>query len=124
MELQNLKKLAQLKAVILSMEKDFGLADMSEHERLILNAMSEFSEGEDGLVTSRKLRGSVYCRDLSAPTYHRALKSLLDQKILQPAEGRKTGLYRPVQSGLASLGRLQNLLVKERFQCPVVGGCG
>ena len=40
MELQNLKKLAQLKAVILSMEKDFGLAEMSEHERLILNAMS------------------------------------------------------------------------------------
>ena len=94
MELQNLKKLAQLKAVILSTEKDFGLAEMSEHERLILNAMSEFSDGEDGLVTSRKLRSSVYCRDLSAPTYHRALKSLLDQNILRPAEGRKTGLYR------------------------------
>jgi hypothetical protein len=36
----------------------------------------------------------VYCESLSAPTYHRALKSLLDKKILQPAEGRKTGLYR------------------------------
>ena len=60
MELQNLKKLAQLKAVILSMEKDFGLADMSEHERLILNAMSEFAEGEDGLVTSRKLLSLIH----------------------------------------------------------------
>ena len=72
MELQNLKKLAQLKAVILSMEKDFGLAEMSEHERLILNAMSEFSEGEDGLVTSRKLRSSLLQRlirtDLSPGT--------------------------------------------------------
>ena len=94
LDLQNLKKLAQLKSVILSMEKDFGLADMSEQERLIISAMSEFSNQEDALVTSRKLRSSVYCESLSAPTYHRALKSLLDKKILQPAEGRKTGLYR------------------------------
>jgi hypothetical protein len=94
LDLQNLKKLAQLKSVILSMEKDFGLADMSEQERLIISAMSEFSNQEEALVTSRKLRNSVYGESLSAPTYHRALKSLLDKKILQPAEGRKTGLYR------------------------------
>ena len=69
MELQNLKKLAQLKAVILSMEKDFGLAEMSEHERLILNAMSEFSDGEDGLVTRES-----YAAVSTAETYpHRPI---------------------------------------------------
>jgi len=66
LDLQNLKKLAQLKSVILSMEKDFGLAEMSEQERLIISAMSEFSNQEEALVTSRKLRNSVYCESLSA----------------------------------------------------------
>jgi DNA-binding transcriptional ArsR family regulator len=90
----NLKKLAQLKSVILGMEKDFGLADMTEQERRILSAMSELAEQEDSLVSSKALRNSLYCADLSAPTYHRALKSLLDQGLLRPPEGRKTGIYR------------------------------
>ena len=53
LDLQNLKKLAQLKSVILSMEKDFGLADMSEQERLIISAMSEFSNQEEDRKSTR-----------------------------------------------------------------------
>ena len=56
-----------------------------------LNAMSEFAEGEDGLVTSRKLRGRRgFIRTHLPP----GTQITPDQKILQPAEGRKTGLYR------------------------------
>ena len=91
---ENLKKLAQLKAVILGMEKDFGISEMTEQERRILSAMSELGHSDDSLVSSKALRNSLYCADLSAPTYHRALKSLLDQHLIRPAEGRKTGLYR------------------------------
>ena len=91
---ENLKKLAQLKAVILGMEKDFGLSNMTEQERRILSAMSELGAQDDSLVSSKALRNSLYCADLSAPTYHRALKSLLDKGLLQPPEGRKTGVYR------------------------------
>ena len=91
---ENLKKLAQLKAVILGMEKDFGLSNMTEQERRILSAMSELSAQDDSLVSSKALRNSLYCADLSAPTYHRALKSLLDKGLLRPPEGRKTGVYR------------------------------
>ena len=94
MKRENLKKLAQLKAVILGMEKDFGLADLTEQERRILSAMSEIGSSDDSLVSSKALRNSLYCADLSAPTYHRALKALLDKQYLKPAEGRKTGLYR------------------------------
>ena len=94
MKRENLKKLAQLKAVILGMEKDFGLDDLTEQERRILSAMSEIGTTDDSLVSSKALRNSLYCIDLSAPTYHRALKALLDKQYLKPAEGRKTGLYR------------------------------
>jgi len=75
MKRENLKKLAQLKAVILGMEKDFGLDDLTEQERRILSAMSEIGTGDDSLVSSKAVRNSLYCADLSAPTYHRALKA-------------------------------------------------
>ena len=65
-----------------------------EQERRILSAMSEIGTTDDSLVSSKALRNSLYCVDLSAPTYHRALKALLDKQYLKPAEGRKTGLYR------------------------------
>jgi hypothetical protein len=68
MKRENLKKLAQLKAVILGMEKDFGLADLTEQERRILSAMSEIGTGDDSLVSSKAVRNSLYCADLSAPT--------------------------------------------------------
>ena len=76
MKRENLKKLAQLKAVILGMEQDFGLADLTEQERRILNAMSEIGTSDDSLVSSKAVRNSLYCADLSAPTYHQSPKSL------------------------------------------------
>jgi hypothetical protein len=93
MNLQNLRKLAQLKAVLIDMEQDFGLSELTEQEIRILSAMTETLGPDVSLVSSKQLRNSLYCKSLSSPTYHRALKSLLQKSLLKPAEGRKTGLY-------------------------------
>ncbi|MBT5203899.1 MAG: hypothetical protein HOL98_10645 [Gammaproteobacteria bacterium] len=93
MNLQNLRKLAQLKAVLIDMEQDFGVSNLTEQEIRILSAMTETLGPDVSLVSSKTIRNSLYCKSLSSPTYHRALKALLSKQILKPAQGRKTGLY-------------------------------
>ncbi|MEH6836710.1 MULTISPECIES: hypothetical protein [Falsihalocynthiibacter] len=83
---------AQLKKMLLGMEKDLGFDTLSESEKSILYAVIDLEGGSaihSSLIKSHELTDS-----LTKPTFHRALKSLVSKGYIIHEDGTKTGLYR------------------------------
>ncbi|MBK1636509.1 hypothetical protein CKO19_12285 [Rhodovulum adriaticum] len=86
-------QLSKLYELLSAMERDLGMDQLSGEERRIVYAMSEMADA-DAEISSRDLREHAFCRDISTPTYYRALKRLTARGMLTVPRGRKTGAYR------------------------------
>ena len=75
------------------MEKDLGLAKLSQNEIDILCAASDLRE-EDSTIESAKLKKHPLITDMKPATFHRALKSLLKRNIMTHNENSKSKHYR------------------------------
>lgn len=88
-----MKSIAELRALLLGMERSAGLDDLSQPERDVLCAAHSVHGKKNGFILSDEIRHNVLAERLSQPTYQRALKSLVEKGYLCHAPGHKKGVY-------------------------------
>ncbi len=89
-----LDALAQLREVLIGMEADLGLQTLSQRELDILYAVRRLTaESESDSVRTESLRQHPLVRQISQPTYNRAIKSLVEKGYLRNAPAKKVGSY-------------------------------
>lgn len=76
-----LSKLAELRKLMLSMERSLGLQDLTPVERDIYYAANELSENGNGVRTVGLIEHTLL-QTVSRPTFFRALKSLVNKGYL------------------------------------------
>ena len=88
----NLVELGRLRKLVLQMEHDLGLGDLSQNEVDILCAASEIWISKN-IIESSKIREHELVNTMKPATFHRALKSLLDKKIITHFKDSKSKRY-------------------------------
>ena len=77
----------------MTMERDLGLIALSHNEKDVLYAVQSVLAVSDGVAKSDEIRSHDLVQDMSQPTFHRALKSLLERGLLRHAPDTKAGSY-------------------------------
>ncbi|MDC0739216.1 hypothetical protein N6L24_13090 [Cognatishimia sp. SS12] len=90
--MQEISKLAELRKLLLGMERALGLEDLSAVERDIYYAASELSTEAPGVRTTGLLSHALL-EDVSRPTFFRALKSLVGKGYLSQSNASRRGVY-------------------------------
>jgi len=96
-------QLAHLRDVLHEMEQNLGLEDLTRKERDILLAFyaNATSDASFGLVSSTdRVRAHPTLEAVSQPTFHRALRRLLERGLVKRPEGLPAGMYSVPYSGL------------------------
>lgn len=91
--LQPFQALVKLRTLLLEMERDIGLQELSSVEVDILLAVHAVADESTRIATSESIRNHPLAVDLAQATYHRALRSLLASGYLRKAPGTKAGRY-------------------------------
>ena len=84
---------AQLREIVMTMERDLGLTALSHNEKEVLYAVQSVLAVSDSIAKSDEIRSHDLVQDMSQPTFHRALKSLLARGLLRHAPDTKAGSY-------------------------------
>ncbi len=82
----------QLKKMLVGMERDIGLDELSDPEKTVLYSFIDLDVGE--AINSGAVRDHILTLKLSKPTFHRALKSLVKKGFVTHEAGTKTAQYR------------------------------
>ena len=88
-----LKRVGQLRALLLEMESSLGLTELSPSERDVLYAISAICDVDPSGAKSEAIRAHPLVVAIPPASFHRALRALIDQGYVQPAEHRRAGLY-------------------------------
>lgn len=88
-----LKPIAKLRMLLVQMEVDLGIDNLSHGERDLLYAFVAESSGEGSVVTTNEVRRNPIIKDMSDPTLYRYILSLLEKDVLSLAPGRRRGAY-------------------------------
>lgn len=100
-------QLAHLRDVLHQMEQNLGFEELSRKERDILLAFyaNASMDASFGLVSSTdRVRAHPTLETVSQPTFHRALRRLLDRGMVARPEGLPAGMYAiPVGTQIASV---------------------
>ena len=88
----NLVELVRLRKLVLQMEHDLGLGGFSQNEVDILCAASDIW-GRKKMIESSKIREHELVNTMKPATFHRALKSLLEKKIITHFKNSKSKRY-------------------------------
>lgn len=94
---RTLCQISRLRAVLDEMERDFGLRDLSRNERDIILAFCELTRDDptgEQECTTENVRASPIVRDISRPTFHRALKNLIERGMIERGPDLRMGVYR------------------------------
>ena len=84
---------AQLRELLLGMEHELGIGDLSQNEKDVLYAVQiAFSTG-NGVARSDDIRNHILLRSMTQPTFHRSLKSLVKKGLVSHAPDTKAGSY-------------------------------
>ncbi|WP_152612908.1 MarR family transcriptional regulator [Tateyamaria sp. ANG-S1] len=97
MDTKLLGQIAQLRALLEEMEKDFGMHELSRNERDIVLAFCaciKDSKSDDGMCSTDVVRANPIVKEISQPTFHRTLKQLIKRGLIERCEGFPMGLYR------------------------------
>ena len=90
---QRYLNVAQLRELLLGMERDLGLGDLSQNEKDVFYAVQSVIAGSDGVARSDDIKGHSLVFEMTQPTFHRSLKNLLDRGLLAHAPSTKAGSY-------------------------------
>lgn len=82
----------QIKKLLVGMEKDIGLDELSDPEKSIFYAAIDLSNG--AAIHSNNIRTHSLAANLTKATFFRALKALVTKGLLVHEVGTKTGQYR------------------------------
>ncbi len=85
-------QLAQLRGLLHEMESDLGFGTLSRNERDVLLAFHAVSES--GHCTTEQVRAQPTMHELSQPTFHRALKKLIEKGFIEKSPDLPHGTYR------------------------------
>lgn len=88
----DISKLAELRKLLLGMERAMGLEDLSAVERDIYYAATELACNNHGVRTTGLLSHSLV-ESVSRPTFFRALKSLVNKGYLAQSSTSRRGVY-------------------------------
>jgi len=91
--MEKLKILLDLRRLLLSMERELGLDDLSGPELDIFLAAQSLTSKCGEVVTSSNIRGHDLVKSFAPATYHRALKHLVELGLLRKAPGAKAKSY-------------------------------
>ncbi len=91
--MEKLKLIFELRDMLRHMELDIGLDDLSRAERDILMVAHMLSAEPGDSIASDEIRSHNLVKSIAQATYHRALRTLLDQGFLETAVGSKTKRY-------------------------------
>lgn len=96
-KLSMLAQLSNLREVIHEMESDLGLAALERKERDILIAFyaTSTADPKHGRVSrTEAVRRHPTLSDISQPTFHRALRRLVERGLIARPAGLPAGTYR------------------------------
>lgn len=88
----DISKLAELRKLLLGMERSMGLEDLSSVERDIYYAATDLATHNHGVRTTGLLSHSLV-EHVSRPTFFRALKSLVNKGYLSQGSTSRRGIY-------------------------------
>ena len=84
---------AQLRELLLGMEHELGIDDLSQNEKDVLYAVQIASSAGSGVARSDDIRNHILLRTMTQPTFHRSLKSLVKKGMVGHAPNTKAGSY-------------------------------
>ena len=84
---------AQLRELLLGMERDLGLGHLSQNEKDVFYAVNSLITARDGLAKSDEIKSHDLVREMTQPTSHRCLKNLVNMRLLAHAPNTKAGSY-------------------------------
>ena len=85
--------LAQLRELLVGMERDLGLSSLTRNELDVLYALRRLSAQTGQIVRSELIRNHTLVKEMSQPTFHRSLRALIEKGYIQSAPMRKAGAY-------------------------------
>ena len=83
----------ELRKLLLGMEKDLGLGQLSQNEKDVLYAVMSVISDRQGIAKSDEIKGHELVADMTQPTFHRCLKNLVKMRLLDHAPNTKAGSY-------------------------------
>ena len=83
---------SQLRNLLLMMETDLGITNLTEDERALLADIIDIQD-DDGKFESDVLRSHTLVEGLSHGSYYRALRTLRENNFIDKRDGRKRSLY-------------------------------
>ncbi len=87
-----LSDMARLKELLLSMEKDLGMDDLSGVQKNIVYAATMLVNKKDEFETEA-IRNHALLRDVSRSSFFRALKNLTDAGYIKHRDGTQRASY-------------------------------
>ena len=90
---QRYLNVAQLRALLLGMERDLGLGDLSQNEKDAFYAVQSAIAGSEEIARSDDIKSHSLVFEMTQPTFHRSLKNLLARGLLAHAPSTKAGSY-------------------------------
>ena len=91
--MDKLESTFELRNMLHKMENDIGLGGLTRTQRDVLLAAHMLTAVLGDSVETDLIRGHSLINSLSPATYHRALRSLLEQGFLENAVGTKAKQY-------------------------------
>ena len=91
--MEKFKYILQLRTLLLSMEQELGLDDLSGPELDIFLVARSLTSRLGEVVTSKEIRDHDLVKSFAPATYHRALRNLVERGFLQRAAGSKAKSY-------------------------------
>jgi len=89
---QLLDYVVEVRRILQTMEAESGLDQISEKERDVLYAISRLSQ-IDSSVRSEAIRAHPLVAAMTHPTYHRALRALVEKGLITHKPNTKAGTY-------------------------------
>lgn len=93
---------AQLRELLLGMEQELGLGDLSQNEKDVLYAVQVSFNASEGVARSDDIRNHMLLKSMTQPTFHRSLKVLVKKGYVNHAPNTKAGAYVLVGAGSVS----------------------
>ena len=90
---RKLMNVVQLRELLLGMEKDLGLGQLSQNEKDVFYAVNSVISLKKSIAKSEDIKNHGLLLDMTQPTFHRCLKKLLHIGFLAHAPNTIAGSY-------------------------------
>jgi hypothetical protein len=93
MSAQRYLNVSQLRELLLGMERDLGLGKLTQNGKDIFYAVQLVIAANGGVARSEDIKNHELTRNITQPTFHKSLKSLVSQVLRSHAPNTKAGSY-------------------------------